>query len=742
MWYFPIIPRLQRLFKIRSTLEDLRWHATWRIKNGVLHHLADSQAWRIIDEKFPKFAKDPRNLRLGISADGVDIKTGNRHHSNRWLMIYIPYSRQGTDTDDASTKDNFNLCAVVLWIINYYPALGTLCSCPYSGFKGNKYTTRYNILKISREKEKTNNKAENQEDTRRRGGKIQIKKRNTTKEEGSSSQVNEQNDAYWKKFNIWYQKLRYWRHHSVPHCIDFMHVEKNVAESLVKTLLNVSRKTKDGVDVRLALAELGVKPELFAMQEKDKTILPPTDYTLTNAKKDIFCKPLYNIRVPQGYCSNFFSLVSLKDRKLIGLKLHDYHMLMQDKEIRLQELDKMQAELVVTLRLLEKFFPPNKPEGCIAEATIAEETIEFFSEYHKSMETIGIPPDKHETDENKEGKPLSVGKSSEVSAKLFQKAHLAGGVKRDTTIGYILVDLNNLGHKVDPFILYSQVRQVFYVKDQIKKLFIVFKTPPKNYKDTYDEVDEEFNSSDDSNGPSIPRIPVYRPSVQGLLDNYSYDNIEDYLSYYYFPSTDKEDTIVQTGQDPIHECHSLNSKAKYVPVSHKHNLNVKSPIAITGCVLGPPNVDTWDDILKKFGMRTHERCADKLMNGKDYGKDNHHVFCICNVGQMVCLHLSDDSKGVSCKGPSIKSIPKEKYKHEEGELTANYLFMTKLQPASLNTNTDLVYERDGISEVPNFDHYYDNEIDNLFSHEEQHHELHESTQDDEQHAVNDEKIKA
>ncbi|GKE68644.1 hypothetical protein Tco_1526716 [Tanacetum coccineum] len=46
------------------------------------------------------------------------------------------------------------------------------------------------------------------------------------------------------------------------------------------------------------------------------------------------------------------------------------------------------------------------------------------SEYHKSMETIGIPPDKHETNENKEGKPLSSGKSSEVSVELFQKAHL------------------------------------------------------------------------------------------------------------------------------------------------------------------------------------------------------------------------------------------------------------------------------------------------------------------------------
>ncbi|GKC31501.1 putative reverse transcriptase domain-containing protein, partial [Tanacetum coccineum] len=119
---------------------------------------------------------------------------------------------------------------------------------------------------------KTNNKAsENQEDMRGRGGKIQMQKRNTTEEEGSSSQVNGQNNAYWKKFNIWYRKLRYWRHNSVPCCIDFMHVEKNVSESLVGTLLHVPGKTNDRVNARLDLAELGVKPEFFAMQEEDKS---------------------------------------------------------------------------------------------------------------------------------------------------------------------------------------------------------------------------------------------------------------------------------------------------------------------------------------------------------------------------------------------------------------------------------------------------------------------------------------
>ncbi|GKA72875.1 hypothetical protein Tco_0779091 [Tanacetum coccineum] len=128
-----------------------------------------------------------------------------------------------------------------------------------------------------------------------------------------------------------------------------------------------------------------------------------------------------------------------------------------------------------------------------------------------------------------------------------------------------------------------------------------------------------LDNSDDSKSPLIPREPVYGPSVQGLLDNYGYENIDNYLSDFYFPSTDKEDTIVYTGQDPIHECNSARSKAKYVLVSQNHNPNVKSPIAITGGVLGLPNADTWDDILKKFGTRTHGRCADKSKEKRKVG---------------------------------------------------------------------------------------------------------------------------
>ncbi|GJW22628.1 putative reverse transcriptase domain-containing protein [Tanacetum coccineum] len=385
---------------------------------------------------------------LGISADGVDVNIGNRHHSV-WPVLTVIYNLppwfcmkrkyimlSGVDTYDVSIKDNLNLHTVVLWTINDYPALGTLCGCPYSVFKGYVVCGKdTNCVRLS----------------------------------ASSKQI--------------------------------------------RTLLHVLGKTKDEVNAQLDLAELGVKPELFAMQEEDKATLPPAGYTLKNAEKDTFCEMLHNIKVIKGHVQN-----------------------------------------------------KNKPEGCIAEETIAEETIEFFSEYHKSMETIGIPPDKHETDENEVERELAIDKESVSETvrwisygpraivvkydayningyifrtkchdgKVYQNSgvsveaidlhiskevattrqayyygvlqeiwvldyrfrqiplfkcdwvnHKSGGVKRDK-LGYTLVDLNNLGHKVDPFVLASQALQVFYVKDPIdKKLSIVSKTPPKNYKDTY-----------------------------------------------------------------------------------------------------------------------------------------------------------------------------------------------------------------------------------------------------------------
>nr|KAJ0204774.1 hypothetical protein LSAT_V11C500242220 [Lactuca sativa] len=69
-----------------------------------------------------------------------------------------------------------------------------------------------------------------------------------------------------------------------------------------------------------------------------------------------------------GYCSNVSNLLSLRDGKLIRLKSHDYHMIMQQLlPIAIQsimhpptrnDMIRMQEELCVILCLLEKHFLP------------------------------------------------------------------------------------------------------------------------------------------------------------------------------------------------------------------------------------------------------------------------------------------------------------------------------------------------------------------------------------------------
>ncbi|GJZ51760.1 hypothetical protein Tco_0606275 [Tanacetum coccineum] len=116
------------------------------------------------------------------------------------------------------------------------------------------------------------------------------------------------------------------------------------------------------------------------------------------------------------------------------------------------------------------------------------------------------------------------------------------------------------------------------------------------------------DSSDDRKGSLKASVPIFEgPSVQGLLDHYGYNDIEEYLSWNYFPSTDKD----ITDEDCIHESNYAMSKGKYVLVSQKYKPKVKSPVPVAGCMLGLANVTTWDEIVNKIGVRKSEIYVDK-----------------------------------------------------------------------------------------------------------------------------------
>ena len=74
---------------------------------------------------------------------------------------------------------------------------------------------------------------------------------------------------------------------------------------------------------------MGLKCELAPRFESNRTYLPPACYTLSRMENKVFCQALDELKVPEGYYSNFRNLVSMEDLKLYGLKSHDYHTLMQ-----------------------------------------------------------------------------------------------------------------------------------------------------------------------------------------------------------------------------------------------------------------------------------------------------------------------------------------------------------------------------------------------------------------------------
>ncbi|KAD5318009.1 hypothetical protein E3N88_17955 [Mikania micrantha] len=70
--YFPLTSRLRRRFSSRFIAKDMIWHNTGRSINGMMRHPVDGKAWQEFDNRYPNFAKEPRNVRLGLAADGFN----------------------------------------------------------------------------------------------------------------------------------------------------------------------------------------------------------------------------------------------------------------------------------------------------------------------------------------------------------------------------------------------------------------------------------------------------------------------------------------------------------------------------------------------------------------------------------------------------------------------------------------------------------------------------------------------
>lgn len=169
MFYLPIVTRLQRMFASMQTAGKMTWHYENRSSSGELRHPSDGEAWKHFDRVHPTFARDPRNVRLGLCSDGFTpyIQASATPYSC-WPVIVTPYNLppdmcmskpymflaavipgphnptagidiflqplvddlkrlwNGVITYDIARKEIFLMRAALMWTINDFPAYGML----------------------------------------------------------------------------------------------------------------------------------------------------------------------------------------------------------------------------------------------------------------------------------------------------------------------------------------------------------------------------------------------------------------------------------------------------------------------------------------------------------------------------------------------------------------------------------------------------------------------------------------
>ncbi|KAJ0569814.1 hypothetical protein HanHA300_Chr05g0170861 [Helianthus annuus] len=258
----------------------------------------------------------------------------------------------GVETYDASTKSNFKMRASLLWTISDFPAYANLsgwstkgklsCPCCHKHTKsqrlthGNKYCfmghRRYlpGDHAFRKDKKSFDGTKETERQPRGLTGSEVLDELNGFEIKfGKLVKTNPDLPFNWKKRSIFFE-LPYWKTNLLRHNLDVMHIEKNVCDSVVGTLMNLDGKTKDHLKARLDLQEMGIRPELHPkVQNNNKVYLPPACFSMDKKEKDIFCRVLKKVKVPDGYAANISRCVELKPPKLFGLKSHDSHILMQ-----------------------------------------------------------------------------------------------------------------------------------------------------------------------------------------------------------------------------------------------------------------------------------------------------------------------------------------------------------------------------------------------------------------------------
>jgi hypothetical protein len=260
---------------------------------------------------------------------------------------------------DGLSGKMFNFCASVLWCIHNYPALSTHSGRTTKGYFAcidcDKHPLSYSLWnKIgyfghycflpNGHRLQIDNEFAGIHESNDPPGEFSIeellaeleKVKDVRPGKQQSGGKRKHSDLEGGKVKIWSRmvslwKFPYWHKLKVRHNLDVMHIEKNICESLMMTILNIPRQTKDTIKARLDLKDLGIKKELQFRETGDSCQMPHARYTLSKEQKKAFGDFLWEVKFPNGFASNISRCLNADGTKVQGLKTHDCHILLKRK---------------------------------------------------------------------------------------------------------------------------------------------------------------------------------------------------------------------------------------------------------------------------------------------------------------------------------------------------------------------------------------------------------------------------
>ncbi|XP_042972744.1 uncharacterized protein LOC122304538 [Carya illinoinensis] len=353
---------------------------------------------------------------------------------------------EGIRTYDAYRGEHFMLHAALLWTINDFPAYANLSgwstkgkmACPHCTSDTNSQWLVYGRKHCymghrrwlapdhswRRKKNAFNGHEEHQLQPSRVEGEELLQQLSQLSHvqfgKSSSKRKRSPNHLNWTKKSIFFE-LPYWLSLGLRHNLDVMHIEKNICDNVLGTLLNIEGKTKDSATAQKDLANLGIRKELHLQHEGESTTMGLGCYMLNLNERRAFCAWLSKVKFPDGFASNIARCVNATEGKISGMKSHDCHVFMQallpvviggflraDVRQALLELSWFFKELCSRKeallagpvqyrwmypfeRYLGKFkrYVRNRarPEGSIAKAYVHLECLTFCSMYLHDIET-------------------------------------------------------------------------------------------------------------------------------------------------------------------------------------------------------------------------------------------------------------------------------------------------------------------------------------------------------------------